>query len=289
MQVLTILISDNTNSIFSTLLKPTGTIKFAFTIPVFLSILLNTNRKLGSVYGKIRSIAKQDGSLIEYGYDPSGNRISKTVTKNNEATTTYYFRDATGNTMAVYEQVDVAQWTWKEQNLYGSSRLGVWNANITMDGTIPSPYDATAIGSRHYELTNHLGNVLATVSDKKLLAQPNNGCQPGTYPNILNVYTRGTETQYKARIEINFLPNDFASNDGDNFVAFTDPNLPECVPLPPAGSYYIAEVITAQDYYPFGMNMPNRKYTVNSSYRYGFNGKENDKDISEGSLDFGAR
>ncbi len=35
--------------------------------------------------------------------------------------------------------------------------------------------------------------------------------------------------------------------------------------------------------------MPNRKYTVNSSYRYGFNGKENDKDISEGSLDFGAR
>ncbi len=36
--------------------------------------------------------------------------------------------------------------------------------------------------------------------------------------------------------------------------------------------------------------MPGRKYTAaSSSYRYGFNGKENDKNISVGSLDFGAR
>jgi RHS repeat-associated protein len=38
------------------------------------------------------------------------------------------------------------------------------------------------------------------------------------------------------------------------------------------------------------MQMPGRKYNVGSgAYRYGFNGKENDKDISEGDLDFGAR
>ena len=35
--------------------------------------------------------------------------------------------------------------------------------------------------------------------------------------------------------------------------------------------------------------MPGRKYDAGGGYRYGFNGKENDKDISEGDLDFGAR
>ena len=38
------------------------------------------------------------------------------------------------------------------------------------------------------------------------------------------------------------------------------------------------------------MQMPGRKYTqLNSSYRYGFNGKENDKDINEGGQDYGMR
>jgi RHS repeat-associated protein len=38
------------------------------------------------------------------------------------------------------------------------------------------------------------------------------------------------------------------------------------------------------------MTMPNRKYTqANSGYRYGFNGKENDKDAGEGIQDYGMR
>jgi RHS repeat-associated protein len=39
------------------------------------------------------------------------------------------------------------------------------------------------------------------------------------------------------------------------------------------------EIITANDYYPFGMGMPGRKYYQDDSYRYGFNGKENDNDV----------
>ena len=35
--------------------------------------------------------------------------------------------------------------------------------------------------------------------------------------------------------------------------------------------------------------MPGRKYNAGSGYRYGFNGKENDKDISEGGQDYGMR
>jgi RHS repeat-associated protein len=51
-------------------------------------------------------------------------------------------------------------------------------------------------------------------------------------------------------------------------------------------------VVTANDYYPFGMQMPGRKYSQsNSSYRYGFNGKENDNEVKgEGNqIDYGWR
>lgn len=46
-------------------------------------------------------------------------------------------------------------------------------------------------------------------------------------------------------------------------------------------AWYEADVVTANDYYPGGMLMPGRKYQAsNNSYRYGFNGKENDKKTS---------
>ena len=55
--------------------------------------------------------------------------------------------------------------------------------------------------------------------------------------------------------------------------------------------HYEAKLISANDYYPFGMMMPGRKFSASGSYRYGFNGKENDNEVKgEGnSIDFGAR
>lgn len=54
----------------------------------------------------------------------------------------------------------------------------------------------------------------------------------------------------------------------------TDPNLI---------AYYNADVVTANDYYPFGSQMPGRKFAqANSSYRYGFNGQENSDEIAAG-------
>src|ERR1039458_10668994 len=50
--------------------------------------------------------------------------------------------------------------------------------------------------------------------------------------------------------------------------------------------------MTEQDYYPFGMPMPGRSYTVTgATYRFGFNGKEKDNEpYGEGDeYDFGAR
>ena len=52
-------------------------------------------------------------------------------------------------------------------------------------------------------------------------------------------------------------------------------------------------MVTASDYYPFGMNMPGRNYNAPGAkdFRYGFNGKENDNEVKgEGNQqDYGMR
>ncbi|WP_394772150.1 RHS repeat domain-containing protein [Mucilaginibacter sp.] len=57
-------------------------------------------------------------------------------------------------------------------------------------------------------------------------------------------------------------------------------------------NYYTADVVTASDYYVYGMTMPGRKFTqANSSYRYGFNGKEKSDEIygESNAYDYGNR
>ncbi|MFZ1824122.1 MAG: RHS repeat-associated core domain-containing protein [Chitinophagales bacterium] len=43
--------------------------------------------------------------------------------------------------------------------------------------------------------------------------------------------------------------------------------------------YYEADVLQAQDYYPFGMLTPGRNWSTGSEYRFGFNGQEQDDEI----------
>ena len=194
-----------------------------------------------TVYGKINRVRKSSGaSIIDYGYDPGGNRISKKVIVSGDTTKTFYVRDAQGNVLAVYEKKNSDAITWEEQHLYGSSRLGMWNNDTIVPsappvviGTTPI-YDSLMLGSRSYELSNHLGNVLSVISDKKI-----------------------------------------GHNNGSNLV-----------------DYYIAEVLSQNDYYPFGMLQPGRKYeSALGGYRYGFNGKENDNDVKGDGLqlDYGFR
>jgi RHS repeat-associated protein len=100
-------------------------------------------------------------------------------------------------------------------------------------------------GNIQYELTNHLGNVLVTVSDRKHgVVGDSEICDDGYYFTCYFPYVR-----------------------------------------------YEAEIVTANDYYPFGMGMPGRKYAADGAYRYGFNGKENDNDVKgEGNQqDYGFR
>jgi RHS repeat-associated protein len=207
-----------------------------------------------SVYGKIRSINKSGVGTITYTYDPNGNRISKTA----GGKTTWYVRDAAGNVQAVYEKrsdLNGGDLTETEVHLYGCNRLGVFMPNVDVQnpGTV-SEITNFDRGRKFFELNNHLGNVLVTVSDRKL--QVDDGeyvwvyspCPPpppgGPAPNCDPIYMKVS-------------------------------NTPDGV-----ADYFVADVINANDYYPFGMMMPGRTYTSGNQYRYGFNGLEKDKDLN---------
>ncbi|SHM88243.1 RHS repeat-associated core domain-containing protein [Cyclobacterium lianum] len=99
-------------------------------------------------YGKVGKVVKDDNSEVSFRYDASGNRIAKIT----DSDTTIYVRDASGNVMGVYNNKAL-----KEQAIYGSSRLGLVN--------YASKTGYRSLGGKKYELTNHLGNVLAVVSD----------------------------------------------------------------------------------------------------------------------------
>jgi len=166
-----------------------------------------------NVYGKIAGIKYSTGRNkddLAFLYDATGQRVAKIVKKkdtNGEYdpqlyTSTWYIRDAQGNVL--YTEVrkpeeEGIRVTDKEYPVYGSSRLGMYREQDTDPGAPASVNDyERRVGSREYELTNHLGNVLATVSDYK-------------------VYDQGEDAYY-------------------------------------------ASVLTAQDYYPFGMQIPGRSY-----------------------------
>ncbi|QNR87021.1 hypothetical protein H9N25_11865 [Pedobacter riviphilus] len=173
-----------------------------------------------SVYGKIKQITKNSGNIV-YTYDAAGNRVSKQV---GNGASTFYVRDAQGNALAVYDNAGNTS-NWREQDLYGSSRLGMWKPNINL--AVQSGGDVWATtGNITYELNNHLGNTMATITDKQI----------------------------------------------------------------PVSGGFKAEVLTAGDYYAFGMAMKGRDFTNPGAqaYRYGFNGKENDAEVN-GQQDYGMR
>jgi hypothetical protein len=123
------------------------------------------------------SNAKPD---LFYKYDPMGNRLMKTV---DTTETTIYIRDAQGIILSTY-QVNRDQFPQhyyqKEVYLYGSSRLGLKHTNILVridsSGGGSKQYSSLSdtvnfafeIGNKSFEMSNHLGNVLATLSDMPL-------------------------------------------------------------------------------------------------------------------------
>ena len=190
------------------------------------------------MYGKIQRIVKYNGDTIKFHYGPDGNRIAKEVFVDSlhRWTNTYYVHDAQGNIMATYQWLNRDTFSLDELVMYGSSRLGTLGANIVLcdtalrdtayyalHDTSTNPFTDSVTyftaGLKQYEFTNHLGNVLLTLTDRHI-----------------PVYVLGGFALYKP------------------------------------------EVASAQDYYPFGMEMVGRAYNP-ALYRFGFNNKEKDDEV----------
>jgi RHS repeat-associated protein len=172
-----------------------------------------------TVYGKLKK-AIGLGFSQEYVFDANNNRVIKIGQQGSITGKQYYIRDAQGNILASYSY-DGTSLKWNEQDLYGSSRIGLWSWNKAIPSRVMLPQSETdtlttwyLLGGRYYELTNHLGNVLSVITDKK----------------------KGVSL-------------DSATVD-----------------------HYQAEVLSQNDYYPFGMEQPGRSFRT-IPYPYAFNGK----------------
>ena len=140
-----------------------------------------------NVYGKIASINKTTGA-INYKYDASGNRVMKQTPTDTVA----YVRDASGNVLSVYTKNKNSLVQQSETYLYGSSRLGVVREQRVAPKTMKlnaSFNDAKlgvfTRGEKMYELSNHLGNVLTTVSDKRLPVTKSNDTVVSGYKAVV--------------------------------------------------------------------------------------------------------
>jgi RHS repeat-associated protein len=110
------------------------------------------------------------------------NRLWKKVTPKGSGAvilTYYYLRDTQGNEMCRYVKYtntsSQLMYVAQEHSIYGSSRVGVDNGKDTL--YMGAAYTPTwggvgtsrrDLGSKSFELANHLGNVLATISDKPI-------------------------------------------------------------------------------------------------------------------------
>ena len=132
-----------------------------------------------NVQGKITFIDKGSGPDLTFAYDAMGNRVMKMVDDGTEQVYTYYVRDAQGNIMTTYSRIDNGSTDsifLGEQHIYGSGRLGYLSTRISMDSVLPTTgYYYRQLGLRRYELSNHLGNVLVVITDRRLLIEGTGG------------------------------------------------------------------------------------------------------------------
>ncbi len=119
------------------------------------------------VYGHVTAMynnaAKTGTPVSSYVYDDAGFRIRKIA----NGDTTWYVRDGSGNILATYLKSNTTTPKLDEVNLYGSGRIGMVQANAS-----------GVLTSYVYELTDHLGNVRATITT--------DGNDAGTEPDVLS-------------------------------------------------------------------------------------------------------
>jgi hypothetical protein len=173
--------------------------------------------------GKLKSIQKSPGNSgynLTFAYDPLGNRTMKLLRHGSKVVYYYYIYDIDGNIMAVYcrntSKISTTIYdsiNLIEHDIYGTSRIGLikplkliqrFNYYGTLDTITGKPSVTSTlldtnlnyndslfsriVGEKRYELKNHLGNVMATISDRKLQHSTNLTNKDYYLPDIITAY-----------------------------------------------------------------------------------------------------
>ena len=322
-----------------------------------------------TVTGKVKKVYDPavPSDYVSFDYDAMGNRVAKHVKTGSSITREYYIKDAQGNNLAVMatEPIVLNYRTikLKEHNIFGSSRLGVQEYSNTVlhsiffpegNGGKPTTEGVyhNVVGDKRYELSNHLGNVLSVITDRKLpelteqeatgnvkfsgMAPYGNASISGSYNSTIyatanatssgvaittDPLTPGVHTLQFQIVNINYngpatvivkhmgtgtpvyqINNvNTAANPSINFnfnapysgpyqiiiylnsgpgrtISITHLSLTYPYTQLVATNSFLPDVVTYNDYYPFGMLIPNRHENT-SSYRYGFQGQEMDNEL----------
>lgn len=109
-----------------------------------------------NTHGLVTEVHHHNVKKVAFFYDEKGQRIKKVGYDDTGAinNTDYYIRDLSGNVLSIYNRSPLTgnQVTQIELPLYGGSRLGVYNKGLTAN-------------SYQYQITDHLGNVRAVISN----------------------------------------------------------------------------------------------------------------------------
>lgn len=268
--------------------------------------------------GKISSIVidkagTTNDKSISFAYDPLGQRITKMVNDASGLKYTYYRRDAQGNLLATNEKTSTSigdgtptnVYSLSEYIVYGSARLGVKRPRKCFDyvmGTnfVPSNNNNQIYSDEYFEQAQ----VTFSASTGCSNATSNNYSEDHYQEYGFNPsYIAGGLTyipKTKARIisyKSSLTEYEIANHLGNVLATLKDEVWYKKTCTGSGSSLCCLttrEPITlaATDYYPFGMPMPNRTYSLSSSkYRFGFNGQEKDDEVyGEGNLlDYGER
>ncbi len=133
-----------------------------------------------NAYERVEGTQRVGGGMYEMVYDGDLRRVRKRFMKDGGERNVYYVRDLSGEVLAVYTDTikpdgTVQVFEQTEVTLKGAKRLGIDPVGRDMLHMY-GPVRRRCRDRKRYELSNHLGNVLAVVSDRKF-AQGGGGNQ----------------------------------------------------------------------------------------------------------------
>ncbi|OUL60434.1 deaminase domain-containing protein [Flavobacterium sp. AJR] len=156
------------------------------------------------VDGKVKSVTKNNGTVISFEYDGLGNRIAKTVTTSTKTTTTYYQRDAQGNVLSTYEMIkqgNQVSYYLVEQEIYGSSRLGVQKHRTLISADVlPQQLKRAALNNKRVAtvepemaMMSASAAAVSTESGLDFIAPANNAVWLETAENSINLFVNASQ------------------------------------------------------------------------------------------------